>query len=132
MSTDEDDDIVYATGINAPLDDLDDLGGAHKNDDGKPRLDLLPPELMLAVGQVLAFGAKKYGDRNWELGMRWGRAYAAMQRHLLAWWAGEDTDDETGFSHLAHAACCVAFLLAYEQRGIGEDDRPKKWLRGEG
>lgn len=123
MSTDEDDDIVYATGINAPLDDL---GGAHKNDDGKPRLDLLPPELMLSVGQVLAFGAQKYGDRDWELGMRWGRVYAAMQRHLIAWWAGEDTDDETGFSHLAHAACCVAFLLAYEQRGIGEDDRPKK------
>jgi len=95
-----------------------------KHDGGKPRMDLLPPEFLLGTADILGFGADKYGARNWEAGMRWGRPYAALQRHMLAWWAGEDTDKETGQSHLNHAACCLAFLIAYEARGIGEDDRP--------
>lgn len=94
-----------------------------KNDALKARLDLIPPEVVVALGGVLTFGAEKYAARNWEIGMRWGRVFAACQRHLWAWWGGEGTDAETGFSHLAHALCCVAFLLTYEAREIGEDDR---------
>lgn len=48
-----------------------------------------------------------------------------MMRHMWAWWGGQDKDPETGFSHLAHAACCIAFLMAYERRGIWTDDRFK-------
>lgn len=98
-------------------------GEGRKNDAGKVPHDLLPIELVDGVARVLMFGAEKYERRNWEKGMRWGRCYAAAQRHLLAWWAGADRDDETGLSHLAHAACCIAFLMAYEERGIGDDDR---------
>ena len=65
----------------------------------------------------------KTGDRNWEKGMKWGRVYGALMRHLWAWWRGEKADPETGMSHLWHAGCCIAFLITYEQRGIGEDDR---------
>lgn len=97
-----------------------------KDDQGKPRMDLLPPELMVAVAHVLTFGAAKYSERNWEKGMAWGRPYAALWRHMLAWWEGEECDPETGMSHLWHAGCCIAFLIAFEQRGIGTDDRPKK------
>jgi hypothetical protein len=68
----------------------------------------------------------KTGERNWELGMRWGRPYAALRRHMAAWWSGEDTDPETGMSHLWHAACCIAFLTAFEARKAGTDDRPSK------
>ena len=95
-----------------------------KSDTGKARLDLLPPELMLGVSHVLAHGAEKYSARNWELGAEWGRYYAALQRHMLAWWSGEDNDEETGMSHLWHAGCCLAFLIAYEARNLGKDDRP--------
>jgi len=95
-----------------------------KDDNGKTRLDLLPPELMVAVGDILTSGAEKYGNRNWERGMDWGRVYAALLRHLFAWWGGEASDPETGKSHLHHVGCCVAFLIAYEARGIGKDDRP--------
>ena len=97
----------------------------YKADEGKPRMDLLPPELLWAVANVLTFGAKKYSDRNWEAGMKWGRVYAALQRHLWAWWHGEAKDPETGYSHLWHSGCCIAFLIAYEHREIGEDDRNK-------
>ncbi len=100
---------------------------AVKHDGGKPRMDLLPPELMFAVAEILTFGAdvKEYGARNWEQGMEWGRVYAALQRHLNQWWdtTQPDIDEESGKSHLWHAACCITFLLTYEQRGLGEDTR---------
>jgi hypothetical protein len=96
-----------------------------KNDQGKIRMELIPPELMIAVGDILTSGAIKYDDRNWEHGMDWSRVYGAMLRHQNAWWGGEDTDPETGRSHLWHVACCVTFLLTYEMRGVGRDDRWK-------
>lgn len=95
-----------------------------KFDSGKVRMELLPPELLVGVADILTFGAKKYADRNWEKGMDWSRVYGALLRHLNAWWGGEDTDPETGKSHLWHAGCCIAFLITYEQRRIGNDDRP--------
>ena len=95
-----------------------------KYDSGKPRLDLLPPELLFGVSDILTFGAAKYGDRNWESGMAWSRVFAALMRHLWAWWRGDAADAETGKSHLWHAGCCIAFLIAYEARSAGTDDRP--------
>lgn len=106
-----------------------------KDDAGKERIELVPPELVFAVARILTFGAAKYTDRNWEKGMSWGRVFGALMRHMWAWWGGQgptttsflfgDTDAETGQSHLWHAACCIAFLIAYEERGTGTDDRMK-------
>lgn len=95
-----------------------------KDDTGKAPWHLLAPEFMEGTAQVLAFGAVKYEERNWERGMKWSRPFSAMMRHMWAWWRGEKVDPETGHSHLWHAACCVMFLVAYEQRGVGKDDRP--------
>lgn len=95
-----------------------------KHDTGKDPWDLLPWDAVRAVVGVLSFGARKYGARNWEQGMAYSRLYAATLRHLTAWWEGEKADLETGYSHLAHAATCLLFLIAYEIRGIGHDDRP--------
>ena len=98
-----------------------------KFDDDKARYDLIPPEVEEAIALVLTFGAAKYGEygeRNWELGMKWGRPYAALRRHLAAWWGGEDNDLETNMPHTWHAAGCIAFIVAFEARGIGTDDRP--------
>jgi hypothetical protein len=95
-----------------------------KDDQKKTRYDLLPPELMEGAAQILTFGAEKYGERNWELGMSWGRPFGALMRHMWAWWRGEKCDAETGKSHLWHAACCIGFLIAFEERKIGKDDRP--------
>lgn len=95
----------------------------YKADEMKPRMDLIAPEIQVALAEILTFGAKKYNDRNWENGMKWGRCFGAMMRHMWAWWAKEQADPETGKSHLWHAACCLMFLIAYEQRKIGEDDR---------
>lgn len=98
---------------------------AVKHDEDKPRMDLLPMEALELVAKVLTFGAKKYGDHNWRKGMKWGRLHAAALRHLSAWARGMDLDDESGLPHLAHAACCLLFLLAYHHTHAGEDDRWK-------
>jgi Domain of unknown function (DUF5664) len=95
-----------------------------KFDTGKVRYELLPPELLDSTAQILTFGAAKYGDRNWEAGMNWSRVFGALMRHMWAWWRGEGVDPESGKSHLWHAACCIAFLIAYEARQAGTDDRP--------
>jgi hypothetical protein len=91
-----------------------------KFDEGKPRYDLLAPDALDGLVAVLTFGAKKYSDRNWEAGISYGRVFGAAMRHLWAWWRGEENDNETGLSHLDHAACCIHFLSAYVKRG-------KKW-----
>ncbi|MDD2402326.1 MAG: DUF5664 domain-containing protein [Clostridia bacterium] len=97
---------------------------AIKFDETKPRMDLIPAKPIFALARVLTFGAIKYGDRNWEVGMMWGRLFAAALRHLWAWWGGESKDPETGESHLAHALCCIVFLMEYEETHPGFDDRP--------
>ena len=95
-----------------------------KYDQNKNRLDLLPIDALEEVGWILTMGAEKYGDRNWEKGMNWSRLFGACMRHMWAWFTGEDKDRESGRSHLAHACCCVLFLLAYTLREKGTDDRP--------
>ena len=97
-----------------------------KQDSGKTRFDLLPPDALSQIADVLAFGADKYGEYNWARGSKWSRFYGAVLRHVFAWWGGEDKDPETGLSHLAHAACGLIFLLSYESRGNDGDDRPGK------
>lgn len=100
-------------------------GTGYKLDEGKLRYDLIPPEFLEGTAEILTYGAKKYAPRQWEGGMAWSRPYGALLRHLFAWWNPfePDTDPETGKSHLFHACCCLAFLVTYEARKIGKDDR---------
>ena len=37
-----------------------------KHDGGKARLDLVPPEIIEAVGEVMTFGAQKYGENSYK------------------------------------------------------------------
>jgi hypothetical protein len=86
-----------------------------KDDEGKDPWDLLPIAAVRKVVGVLAFGARKYAPDGWrQVPDRRRRYYAAALRHLTAWWEGEAVDTESGHNHLAHAACCVLFLLAEE------------------
>jgi hypothetical protein len=42
------------------------------------------------------------------------RYFAALMRHLTAWWDGERADPESGLHHLAHAGCCLLFLIWFD------------------
>lgn len=78
---------------------------------------------LYGIGSVLTFGAGKYTANNWLNGMAWSRLIGAANRHILSHLDGEELDPESGLPHLHHAACCITFLLTYEARGLGEDDR---------
>ena len=94
-----------------------------KHDQDKPRPSLFPVRAFFAIVEVMEIGARKYSADNWRKAPHWSRYYNALQRHLWAMWGGEDRDDETGKLHLAHAGCCLIFLLTYQLLGIGNDDR---------
>lgn len=88
----------------------------YKYDSGKSRVDLIQPNFILGMGDILAYGATKYKENSWKT-VKNGRVryYAAALRHLLAYAKGERVDAETGRSHLLHAACCIMFLFYLEE-----------------
>jgi hypothetical protein len=96
-----------------------------KFDHGKPMLALLPFTALEEVGKVLTYGASKYDPHNWRAGMAWSRLISACLRHIFAFVRGEDRDPETGLSHLAHATCCLLFLLEFTFSKQEFDDRFK-------
>lgn len=100
-----------------------DIPGAIKFDQDKLPLHLLSTEAMNQTAAVLKFGAQKYAEHNWRKGFAWSRPLAAAMRHITAFNAGEDRDPESGLSHLAHAACCIMFLLEFEKTHPELDDR---------
>jgi hypothetical protein len=87
-----------------------------KHDTDKPRFDLIPPMAELAVAHVLRYGADKYAPGNWALVENGHERYmAAALRHLNAYRMGEPEDIESGYSHLAHAICCLLFILEKDE-----------------
>lgn len=81
----------------------------------KDRWDLLPTGAIRSVVKVLTYGARKYAPGNWAVVPNAReRYYAAALRHVTAWWDGEKLD-ESGFPHLAHAVCCLLFLMSLEE-----------------
>jgi hypothetical protein len=94
-----------------------DVGVKYDND--KPQWSLVPFKAMTEVVDVLTYGAKKYAPDNWKKVPDARRRYIdAGFRHFTAYASGEKLDPETGKSHLAHAMCCMLFLLAFDK---GED-----------
>ena len=94
-----------------------------KFDGEKTRFDLLPWNEIKQVADVLTQGSIKYADDNWKFVPDSKKRYfAATMRHLVAWKEGEKIDKESGISHLAHAICCLLFLLFFDNN---EDQNDK-------
>lgn len=87
-----------------------------KLDGDKLRYDLVDVYAHEAMVDVLTFGVRKYAANNWQhVPNARERYYAALLRHLTEWRMGELTDEDSGGRlHLAHAACCLHFLLAFD------------------
>lgn len=88
------------------------------------RYDLIPAEPLRLLAQHYGRGAKKYESRNWEKGYEWSKSFAALNRHLWQFWAGEDVDPETGTPHTVAVMWHAAALTEYMGTHPEFDDRP--------
>jgi hypothetical protein len=101
----------YMSSLNLP--ETPEVG--KKYDKEKLRWSLLPLEALQDVVNVLEFGAKKYAPDNWKyVDNAQARYWDAAMRHMIAYKIDNQTDSETGLSHLAHAICCLLFLSQFD------------------
>ena len=79
-----------------------------KLDKGKVRMDLVLqgfPRALYEVGEIATYGAGKYTRDGWKsVPDGFNRYTGALMRHLIMESAGEYQDDESGYTHAAHAA----------------------------
>ena len=86
---------------------------------------LLPPVALRAISWVHGLGSAKYGPWNWRKTRVCASTYiSAIHRHLAAYHEREDTDEESGQSHLAHIGACVNILMDAQHHNKLDDDRP--------
>jgi len=90
--------------------------GGMKTDNDKLRWDLLPFDVIEEIVDIMTYGAKKYEPNNWKKVEMW-RYKAALLRHIVAWWLGEDLDKESGRHHLSHALCNLVFIRWKTKQG---------------
>lgn len=124
-------DAYRAIGKTAPGTHLEDMASVGvKLDTGKPPMELLDAYALEQVALVLEFGRRKYSAHNWRKGISYGRLAGAALRHVFAFLRGEDNDPESGLPHIAHAMCCLMFLLGMPRTRADMDDRYKSDKEG--
>lgn len=95
------------------------------------KISLIPVYATVEEAKVFGHGGEKYAPYNWRKGYDWSLSYDAMQRHLNAFWYGEDRDPDSGLPHLAHARWHTGVLLEFWNFGLGADDRMATLFYGE-
>lgn len=104
---------------------------ATKHDNNKPDHSLIPKVFLDQLSQVMMTGVHKYGRYNYKGGFFYSRLIAACSRHLSSFNSGVDIDEESGLSHLAHAACCLLMLIDTISLKTSKDDRYGKEVKEE-
>jgi hypothetical protein len=82
-----------------------------KDDSNKLQYSLIPPIAEQEMVKVLNFGARKYSPDNWRKCENLNRYIDAALRHISAYRMGDIKDNETSLHHLAHAMCCLSFIV---------------------
>lgn len=91
----------------------------------KAPLSTVSAPVMAEVGVAMMEGALKYGRHNYRgVGVRASVYYDATIRHLFSWWEGEDTDPDSGMSHVTKAIASLTVLRDAMINDKLEDDRP--------
>ena len=82
----------------------------------KLRYDLIQFNALKEYVKVLTFGDKKYSPNNWKKVTLFKERYiAAALRHISEkYMLGEIFDKESKCHSLAHAICCLMFILEIE------------------
>lgn len=106
------------SGIDKPTNPKDAIGS------GKVPMHLWPKTATVLGSMGLLDGALKYGRSNYRaIGIRASIYYDAVDRHMTAWFEGEDLDPDSGLPHLAHALASIAIIVDAQAAGKFNDDR---------
>lgn len=93
----------------------------------KSPMSVIPGPVMQELGLALMEGARKYGRHNYRVaGVRGSVYYDATMRHLIAWWEGQDTDPDSGLSHITKAIASLVVLRDAMINDMVTDDRPPR------
>lgn len=103
----------------------------------KAAMSCLPNGPLYEAALGMFEGALKYGRHNYRIaGVRNSVYYDAINRHLKAWWEGEDIDPDTlvedpdnpgefiGIPHLSKIVAGILVLRDAQMAGLCTDDRP--------
>ena len=106
-----------------------------KADAGKPQLTLVPRQILYDVARIREYGLAKYGDSESWKSVEIERYRDAAYRHFLGYLDDpRSIDSESGFPHLWHLACNIAFLCEMEDIHLSKNpkvvERLKKEFRG--
>ena len=100
-----------------------------KADAGKPKISLVPSQIIYDIARVREYGNDKYpegGKDNWKE-VEPERYIDAAFRHLLAVKDDPNSiDAESKLPHIAHLACNVAFLCEMLKKSENNTDCPWK------
>jgi len=94
-------------------------------------MSAVPACVMGEVGVAMLEGALKYGAFNYrKTGIEASTYYDAVNRHIKAWWEGEDFDVDSGMNHITKA---IATLIVMRDSMINDkltDNRPPRVKAG--
>lgn len=82
-----------------------------KFDSEKSRVDLIPGNILMEIGDIFGYGAKKYSPNNWKKCKDSSRYIGAALRHIYLHQSGEVFDEESGKKHLAHAVTSLIMAM---------------------
>jgi len=103
-----------------------------KADAGKPKLSLVPSQIIRDIAEVREYGTRKYnGDPDGWRKVKLVRYIDALYRHVLAFVDDPfGCDEESGIPHYKHVACNIAFICAL--MAAREENPPvARWDRGD-
>lgn len=87
----------------------------------------VPCTVLWELGVAMLEGARKYGRHNYRVAGVRGSVYIdAARGHLDCWWEGEDTDPDSGLSHIVKAIASLTVLRDAMIQDKFVDDRPPK------
>lgn len=91
-------------------------GAVRDSQEGKLRVDLIPPECLWRMARLYTKGAEHYGEHNWEKGIPTESFIASMDRHWIKYKMGWKDED-----HLASAVFNLFGIMFNEIHSEVED-----------
>lgn len=95
-----------------------------KDREGKLRVDLVTPQCIIGMAEVLTFALNTYTENSWQnVENPIDTHYAALLRHLLDWRSGKIIDPKSKLSAMKHVLTNAMFLLHHEERFLKNEQK---------